>query len=126
MQRAELVAIGVAEIGQVHGAAAYARRVFDGLAAGGHAGFVPGVHLFGAVHGDADGAAVGVGGRLAVDGLGDDVAAAIVAVDHPPLGGVLGPRLGAQRAEGGVVEGLRPGEVVRPDHDVAEHRVFSP
>src|SRR5688500_13890621 len=70
LERAELVAVGIAQIGEVevaHSARAHPRRILDRLAAGLDARLVPGVGLLGAVHREADRAAVADGRRLAVD-----------------------------------------------------------
>jgi hypothetical protein len=58
---------------------------------------------------------VGMGGRLAIDGFGHHEAPAIVRVSQPAFG-VLNARLTAHRNKQGIVEFLRPGDVVTPDH----------
>ena len=65
LQGADLVAVGVAQIGEVELAGfafAHARRVFAGFAAVGDAGGVPGIALIGRLYGEADRAAVRVAG----------------------------------------------------------------
>src|SRR5690349_1676077 len=69
---AELVAVGVAQIGEIElagRALAHAGRVFDRRAARRDAGLVPGVDLRGRVHREADGAAIGVARGLPIDRL---------------------------------------------------------
>ncbi len=68
---------------------AHAGRILDRRAAGGQPGRVPGVDLLGAVEREADRAAVGVGGGLAVDRLGDHEHRTPAAVAQPAL--VVGP-----------------------------------
>src|SRR5580692_6747064 len=63
-------------------------------------------------------------GRLTVDRLGHHKTPAIVRVTEPAPG-VLRARLSAHRDEQGIVEFLRPRDVVAPDHDMAEHSVLS-
>src|SRR5437667_11742504 len=70
MHGADLVAVQIAQIGEVHFARrafAYARRIFAGLSAIGDAGRVPGVGLFGRLRRKADGAAIRRRRRLAID-----------------------------------------------------------
>src|SRR5580658_7500149 len=72
MQPDDLVAVGIAQIGEVHlpgGALADARRVLDRRAAVGDPGLVPSRGLLGAAHHEADRAAIGTAGRLTVDRL---------------------------------------------------------
>ena len=67
MQRAKLVAVGIAEIGEVEiaeAARADARRILDRRPAVREPGAVPGVGLFRG-HPEPDGAAVGKGRQLA-------------------------------------------------------------
>src|SRR5882672_1943312 len=118
--RAQFVAIGIAEIGEIGPAWANAGRIFGGCAAIRDAGRVPRVALFGIAHREADSAAVGTGCRLAVDGLGHHQAPAIMRVTQPAFG-VLSAGLAADRDKQGIVEFLRPGDVVTPDHNMAEH-----
>src|ERR1700722_3581719 len=70
VQRAELVAVGIAQISKVEfpdGGFAYAWRFFARFAAMADAGRMPGIGLFGGGRGKADGAAIGRRRRLAVD-----------------------------------------------------------
>src|SRR5205823_12872605 len=79
----QLVAVGIAKIGEVHlagGSLAHARRVFDRRAAIRDTGFVPCFGLFGIAHREADRAGIGMGGRRAVDLLGHHETPAIVRV----------------------------------------------
>src|SRR5207302_4649639 len=76
----ELVAIGVTKISEISTIWALARRILDRRAAIRNAGFVPRFGLRRILHDKADCAAIGVAGRLAIDGLGDHETAAIVRV----------------------------------------------
>ena len=72
-QPADLVAVGVTQVGQVQlasGTFAHTGEVFAGGAAVGHTSGMPGVGLLGAAAGKAEGLAVADAGRLAVDRLG--------------------------------------------------------
>ena len=122
MQRAELVAIGVAQIGQVqlaHSAIAPARRVFTGAAAVGNTCRMPGVNLLGRFGLEADRAAIAMASRLAIDGRGDAEAARLAAVEVAVLVGHA--RGNAQGGKQRVVKLVGGFEVVDADHDVAEH-----
>src|SRR5579862_4622429 len=120
MQRANLVARRIAQIGKIEpapGVFTPAGRVLDALAAIGDAGVVESSHLFRVGAREADGAAIGVRRRLAVDRVGD--------AEHSGLGAIkdAAPRIGLARREPegiqhGVVEFLRGGEIVGADHDV--------
>ena len=99
VQRAELVAVRIAQIGQIKTAKAglaQAGRIFDGGAAMGDAGMVPSIGLFGAVHGKADCATIGMGGRLAIDRRGDQKAPTIMNVDQAAFI-ILNARVGTSR-----------------------------
>ena len=112
-----------------HGAFAQARRIFHGGAAVGHRHVVQLFHLFRGVALEADGAAVGAGGRLAVERLGDRQGVAVVAVEQPhdAGSGLVTDRLaGAEHAEYRVVEPLGTFDIVGTDHDVVEHVVSLP
>jgi hypothetical protein len=112
MKRAQLVAIGIAKVSKIHWAGtalANARWVLDRLAAVRDSGVVPSGGLFRARHREADSAAVGVAGRLAIDGFAHHEQSAVMQVKQPALG-VLPPGLTADRAKQGIVELLRPGE----------------
>src|SRR6185312_16665562 len=127
VKRAQLVAVGIAQIGQVDrtGAAlADARRVLDRLAAMGNTRLVPGIPLFLTCHREADRAAIGVRGRFSVDGFAHHEHPAVVHVDQPALV-VLLPGFAVDRAKQGIVERLRPGDIVAADHHMAEHSFSS-
>ena len=118
VEGAELVTVRVANIGQVHrphGVVPRSRRVFDRDAAIRNRRVVEFTHLLGRFALEADGAAVGMGRRLAVDRLADTKGVAFVPVEEP---GVPGARLvphrlaRPKRAEHGVVETLGPLDVV--------------
>lgn len=122
MQRAELVAVRVAQIRQVQLAypvIAKARGLFARGAAVGDACRMEGVGLLGGLHGEPDGAAIAVSGGLAIDGRGDAEAARGAAIEIPvPVGN---PRANTQRAEQRVVKLLGNLKVVDTEHDVTEH-----
>ena len=118
---AELVAVGIAQIGEVHLAEPASRdagRILDRRAAIGDAGGVPGIDLFGARGHEADGRAVAVAARLAVDRLTD--AERPVLVIHQSALPKSWPGL-PKRAHRRVVEFLRPLAVAPTEHHVAEH-----
>src|SRR5215467_9688343 len=127
MERADLIAVSIAQVGEIKlakRAISPARRIFDALAAGGHAGFVEGSDLLGAVAGEADGATIGVGRILAVDGFADRKYAGLGAIEDATLGiGVA--RGNADGAEHGIVELLGGGDIIGPNHDVREHCFLS-
>src|SRR5258708_38771445 len=119
MQRAELVAVGVAQIGKVEfaGAAlAHTRRIFATRRAMGDAGRVPRVGLLGRATGEADGAAIGRGCRLAVDRLGHGKNAGFGKVENAMA--VDLPRRYAEPPEHHVIERLGFLQIVRSDHHV--------
>src|SRR5690606_28175893 len=124
VQGADLVAGRVAQIGQVQlaeGPLAQTRRVLDGAPAGRHPGVVEGVDRLGRPGREADGAAVGVAGRLAVDRLADGEGAARRA---PPVATLrVRPlrRLVTERGQDRVIEFARRLDVVCADGDVGEH-----
>src|SRR5829696_8388889 len=123
VQRAQLVAVGVAQIGEVERAEralAAAGRVLAGGASTRRPGLVPGLDLFRPVHGKPDRAAIGAAGRLPVDRLRHHEGGALVQVGQAALG-VDPAGLAADGGKQRVVEGLRPLDVVAADHDVAEH-----
>jgi hypothetical protein len=123
MQRAELVAVGIAEIGEVELAEAglaQAGGLLDRSAAVRASGFMPGLRVRGAVDDKADRAAIGVRRGLAVDRLRHHEGRAFMRVDQPALL-VLPAGLRADRGKQRVVELLRALNVIAADHDVAEH-----
>lgn len=90
----------------------------------GDAYIVKRLDLLGGVALETNRATVADGRFLTVDGLGDTEQAAIVAVEPT---GVPGRRHVAQRlacaeyAEHGIVEPLRPFNIIRTDHYMVEH-----
>jgi hypothetical protein len=72
----------------------------------------------------ADGTTVEDSCRLAIYRFGQHEPAAIVGVCHS-ASRVLNARASTHRRKQRIIEFLRPGYVVTPDHDVAEHRVLS-
>src|SRR5204863_6610863 len=103
--RDDLVAVGVTKISEISAIWALARRILDRRAAIRNTGFVPRFGLRRILHDKADSAAIGVAGRLAVDGLGDHETAAIVRVGQP-ASRVLSTRLSAHCGKEGIVEFL--------------------
>ena len=88
MQRAELIAVRVAHISQIkpHRAAfAPAGRVFNAGAAIGDRRIMEGLHLFWAVASEANRAAIGTAGGLAINRLADAKRAGWCAVKAAPL-----------------------------------------
>src|SRR5438105_2118272 len=65
-----------------------------------------------------------MGRLLAIDGFGHHETPAIVRVNQPTFG-VLNAGLTAHRDKKGIVEFFRPGDVVTPDHNMAEHSILS-
>src|SRR5436190_395586 len=127
IKRAQFVAVGIAQISEIHlagRALAHAGRVLDRFAAIRDTGFVPSLGLVGTAHQEADRTAIGMAGRLAVDRFGHHKASAIMRVGKPSSG-VLGGGLGAHRAKQRVIEFLRSGDVVTPYHDMAELNIRS-
>src|SRR6516225_732384 len=127
IKRTQFVAVGIAQVSEVHlagGPLAHAGRVFDRRAAIRDTGFVPCLGLLGIAHREADRAAIGMAGRLAIDRLGHHETPAIVRITQP-ASGVLDAGLSAHRDKQGIVEFPRSGDVVTPDHDMAEHSGFS-
>ena len=125
MQGAQLVAVRIAQVGEVElalAAFAHAGRVLAGGPAGGDARRVPGVGLGRRGAGKANGAAVAGRGRLAIDRLAHREDARGRDVEDPVP--IHPGRRHAQRAEHGVVEGLGRLQVIGADHDVREHRCF--
>src|SRR5438105_1149506 len=120
----ELVAIGVTKISEISAIWALARRILDRCAAIRNAGFVPRFGLRRILHHKPDRAAVSLAGRLAINRLGHHEPAAIVRVSQS-ASGVLSAGLSAHRGKQGIIEFLRPGDIVTPDHDVAKHYVLS-
>src|SRR6266404_5432334 len=120
----ELVTIGVTEISEISAIWAHARRILDRRAAIRDAGFVPRFGLRRILHHKPDRTAVSLAGRLAVNRLGHHEPAAIVRVSQS-ASGVLSAGLAAHRGKQGIIEFLRPGDVVTPDHHMAEHSVLS-
>src|SRR5205814_10326298 len=101
----ELVTIGVTKISEISAIWALAGRILDRCAAIRNAGFVPRFGLRRILHDKADRAAIGVAGRLAIDGLGDHETAAIVRIGQS-ASRVLRSRLSPHCGKEGVVEFL--------------------
>jgi len=88
MQRANLVARWITQVGKIElapGAFAPAARVLDALATVGNAGIVESPRLLRAGAREADGTAIGVGRRLAIDRLGDPEHASLRAIKDAAL-----------------------------------------
>src|SRR5262249_2250410 len=99
--------------------------VLGAFPAVGDAGVVERLDLFGAGAGEADGAAIGMARRLAVDRLGDAERAGLRAIPNAAF------RIGRARrmtegAHHGVVEFLGCFDIVGADHDVREHGLLPP
>src|SRR4051812_11776980 len=127
VQGAELVAVGVAQIGDVefHAAAlADAGRILAGLAAMGEAGGVERIGLGLRCRRKSDGAAIGTAGGLAVDRLAHREGAGLGAPENAVA--VDAPLRDAERAKQRIVERLGFVEVVGPDHDMRKHRLILP
>src|SRR5215831_4195814 len=127
MERANFIAVGIAQVGQIELAESTlspARRILDALASVGHAGFVESSYLLGAVACKANGATIGVGRCLAVDGLADREHARLGAIEDATLG-IGAARGNADGAEHGIVELLGGSDIIGPDHDVREHCFLS-
>src|SRR5829696_8167495 len=99
MEPAELVAVGIAQIGEVErseGVAADSRRILDGNAARLDARLVPGVDLLRAIEKEPDGRTIAMGRGCTVDRRSDHEHGALAAIAQPPL--VIGLcRLAEQR-----------------------------
>ena len=116
VQRADLVAGRIAQVGEIEFACrtlAPTGRILDALAAVGDASVVEGLHLLGAVTGEADGAAVGVCRDLAVNRFGDAEHASLGPIEDATLRIGLALRH-ANCAERGVVELLGCGDILAP------------
>ena len=101
----DLVAIGVTKISEISSIWALARRILDRRAAIRNAGLVPRFGLRRILHDKADCAAIGVAGRLAINGLADHETAAIVRISHA-ASSVLNTRLSAHCGKESIVEFL--------------------
>src|ERR1017187_8183927 len=113
MQRANLVARWITQVGKIElarGAFAPAGWVLDALAAVGDAGVVESPRLLWAGAREADGTAIGVRRRLAVDRLGDAEHASLRAIKDAALRIGLAHRE-PDGAKHGVVELLGGGEI---------------
>src|SRR3982751_6753592 len=122
MQPAELVAVWIAEVGQVElseRTLAQTGRVLDGRSPGGYAGIMPGADLFGRFEIEADGGAIAVARLSAVERRTHHQHRSVVPVIDPLF--VLHPGTRADRVENGVVKAFRPIDVVASDHHVTEH-----
>src|SRR6185503_4128285 len=127
MQRTELVAVGIAQIGEIErteAALANARWFLDRLPSGGDARLMPGVDLLRTVERETDRRAVAVTGRLPVDRRADHEHRAAARVREPTFL-VRAAGLGADGGEERIVESARPLKIVRSDHHMAEHALSS-
>src|SRR5215831_18114782 len=128
MHRDDLVAAGIAQIREIdlaRGTLAPAGRVLDALAAVGDAGVVERLDLLGAGAREADGAAIGMTRRLAVDRLGDAERAGLRAIPNTAFRIGRARRM-AEGAQHGVVEFLGCFDIVGANHDVREHGLPPP
>src|SRR4051795_1730868 len=127
VHRADLVAVEIAQIGEIEfarAAFANAGRIFAVLAAVGDARRMPGIGLFGRVGRKTDGAAIGVCRRLAVDRLRHREHASLGEIENTVT--VDPGRPDAERAEQRVVERLGLFQVVGADHDMRKHSSIPP
>src|SRR5216683_5365078 len=125
VQGAELVAVGIAQIGDIEfeaTALAHARRVFAGFSAIGDASRVKRVSLLGRTGGKADGAAIGRGRRLAIDRLRHRENAGRGSVENAVA--VYPPRRHTERAKQRVIERLGFFQVIGSDHYMRKHPAF--
>ena len=125
VQRANLIAVWITQIGQVefaHRAFAPSRGVFAGGAAIGDTGRMKRIRLCGRLHVEPDGAAIAVGGWRAVDGDGDAERARGAALEIAAFVGDA--RADAERAQQRVIKRLRHFKTIDTKHHVAEHRFF--
>src|SRR5215472_15703294 len=127
MHRDDLVSGWIAQVGKIDLARGHfspAGRILDAFAAVGDAGVVESLGQLGAGARKADGAAISVRRRLAIDRLGDAEHAALRAIKDATLRiGLL--RWEADGAKHSVVELLRHGEIIGAEHYVCEHRSLS-
>ena len=126
MQRAQLVAVRIAQIGQVQRAksvVAPAGRVFAGSAAVLDAGCMKRIRLLRGLHFEADRTAVAMCGRLAVNGRRDAEVARGRAVEVAVFVG--NPGAYAQSAQQGVVKRFGLFQIGDAEDDVAEHALDS-
>src|SRR5437763_6845128 len=127
MERTDLVAGWIAQVGQIEPAGrpfAPAGRILDALATARDTGVVESLGELGGGAREADGAAVGVRRHIAVDRRGDAEHASLRAVEDAALWIGLPLRV-ADGAQYGVVELLRRGDIVGADHYVCKHALLS-
>ena len=120
MQSADLIAKWIAQIGEVEfcsTALAPAGRILNALSAARYARVVEGFDLVRAVAAEPYGAAIGMGGWVAVDWLRYSESAGRGAIEDSTLRINLALRH-ADRAEHGIVKLLRDSNVVRADKNV--------
>ncbi len=110
MYRADLVAVGIAEIGKVGAALTRSRRVFAGRAAIRDPRGVERVSLLSRIHVEADGAAIAMSCGLPVDRSRNREKTRRTRIDIAVL--VREARTDAQRAEHSVVELLGNLEII--------------
>lgn len=92
IQSAELVAVRVAQIGEIQAArlrAAHAGWVFDRCATLGDPGSMPEIDLVSRLADKTDCATIGVGSRLLVERLGNDEKTMIAVIEIPPARTVI-------------------------------------
>src|SRR4029078_4648621 len=126
VESAELVAVGIAHIGQVEWAKRPrpdAGRILDRRAPMRDCCVMPGIHLLGAVNRETDCRAVPAPCPLSCLRRTHHEQSAFVKIIHALV--VLTAKLGSHRIEQGIVKTFRSIDVVRPDHHMAEHSVPS-
>src|SRR5215467_481971 len=127
MHRDDLVSGWIAQVGKIDLARRHfspAGRVLDAFAAVGDAGVVESLDQLGTGAREADGAAISVRRRLAIDRLGDAEHAGLRAIKDATLRIRL-PHREADGAKHSVVELLRRGHIIGAEHYVCEHRLLS-
>jgi hypothetical protein len=90
VKRAELVAVGIAHVSEVHwakAALAQTGRIFATRSAIGDSDVVELFHLLWRVALKADGAAIGSAGGLAIDRFRDSERSTVVAIENPRVSG---------------------------------------
>jgi hypothetical protein len=119
MYRADLVAVGIPELGKVGAARAKSQRVFAGRAGIRDPRCIERVRLLRRIHIEPDGAAIAVSCGLPVDRSRNCGEARRTRIGISVLVGEA--RTDAQRVEHGVVELLGNLEIIHTEHYMTEH-----
>jgi hypothetical protein len=131
IQGAELVAVRIAQIGEIQAAnlgATHAGRVPDRFSTIGDPGGMPEIDMVGRLAGKADRATIGMGSRPAIEWLGNDEKTIVGAIDIAPTLTVVvvNTFTMAERAQHSIVEPLCFFQVVGADHNMTEHCLLLP